>query len=105
MATRPKGHSLSKRVAALEKRLNELGEMAALLAAHRAHVGTLLVGWSEIEQYTRKKRRTLSRYVRGMAFPAHRWARHVVSSPLAIDAWLLAKTAVRKNAKARNVVF
>jgi hypothetical protein len=96
MANSPKADALSKRVAALEKRLSELGEMAALLAAHRAHVGTLLVGWSEIEQYTRKKRRTLSRYVRGMAFPAHRWARHVVSSPLAIDAWLLAKATVRK---------
>src|SRR5690242_16310183 len=87
--------ALSKRIAALERQLGELAEMATLVATHRAAM-LMLVGWSEIERYCRKKRRTLSRYTKELAFPAYRFGRHTVSSPLAIDNWLMAKAAVRK---------
>ena len=84
---------LTDRIAVLEK------QVANLMANHRASPVTLLVGWFEISRYCRKRPRTLSRYAKGLAFPAYRWGRYVVSSPFAIDDWLRAVAAVRKRSK------
>ena len=90
MASQP---TLLKRVEALEEQVNEL---AQLTANHVARMPTLLVGWAEISAYCRKRPRTLSRYAKGLAFPAFRFGRHVVSSPFAIDDWLAALARARK---------
>jgi hypothetical protein len=84
---------LSARVEILEKRVNEL---ASLSANQVARILPLLIGWSEISTYCRKKPRTLSRYAKDKAFPAYRWGRHVVSSPHSIDAWLRAVQELRR---------
>jgi hypothetical protein len=61
---------LSNRGAALEKQVRQ---MADLLADHMASLRPfLLVGWIEISTYCRKKPQTLSRYAKGLAFPAFR---------------------------------
>jgi len=96
-AIKPAKVPLLKRVATLEKQVSEL---ASLTANHVAGTPLLLVGWAEISAYCRKKPRTLSRYAKNMAFPAYRWGRHVVSSPHAIDGWLLAVQEVRTRRKA-----
>jgi hypothetical protein len=86
-------NELLSRVAVLEKQITEL---ANLTANHVARMPTLLVGWSEISAYCRKKPRTLSRYTKDKAFPAYRWGRHVVSSPHSIDTWLRAVHELRR---------
>ena len=88
---------LLKRIEILEK---EVRDLANLRANHVARVPTLLIGWSEISAYCRKKPRTLSRYAKNMAFPAYRWGRHVVSSPYTIENWLRAVREGRRKKKA-----
>jgi hypothetical protein len=87
---------LSARIEALEGQVNEL---ASLTANHVARVLPLLIGWSEISAYCRKKPRTLSRYAKDKAFPAYRWGRHIVSSPHSIDTWLRAVHELRRKKK------
>jgi hypothetical protein len=91
---------LLTRVETLEKQVSEL---ASLTANHVARVPTLLIGWSEISAYCRKKPRTLSRYAKDKAFPAYRWGRHVVSAPHSIDTWLRAVQELRRKHKAESV--
>lgn len=88
--------ALAKRLELVERGLENL---AKLVANHVADPPTLLVGWNEISAYCRKRPRTLSRYAKGLAFPAFRWAGHVVSSPHIIDSWLITRERARREQK------
>ena len=92
------GKALSERVAALEKQVEAL---ARLTANHVANPPTLLVGWSEISRYCRKRPRTLSRYAKDLGFPAFRFGRHVVASPHTISNWLITRELARNREKQR----
>jgi hypothetical protein len=70
-----------KRIEILEK---EVKNLANHMANHLASTPIMLVGWAEISAYCRKKPRTLSRYAKGLAFPAYRLGRHVVGHPYMI---------------------
>ena len=90
---------LSERVETLE---GQVSRLAGLMANHVASLPVLLVGWAEIAAYCRKKPRTLSRYTKGLAFPAYRLGRHVVSHPYMINDWLRAFAAAKAKARNRN---
>jgi hypothetical protein len=97
--TPPRRSQLLERVETLEKRVNEL---ASLTANHVASMPIMLVGWAEISAYCRKRPRTLSRYAKGLAFPAYRLGRHVVSHPYMINDWLRAFAAAKVKARKGN---
>jgi hypothetical protein len=88
-----------ERVAALEKRVDELAEA---LAHHLAHKPTLFWQWDEIVSYTRRPKRTLQRYVKEQGFPVSRIGAFVISSPSLIDAWMIARKQRQRERRARR---
>ena len=81
----------------LETQVKNLAELVALPMAHRP--ASWLIGWIEICAFCRRPKRTLSRYQKGLAFPAYRLGGHVVSHPYLLNDWLRELAVARAEAK------